>query len=481
MNSNAETPADSIDLVSAAAAALASAPRQGANNPPSARAPASYWRFLPPVIRARLDGRPNLRKILANTGWLFADRVFQMFVGLFVGVWVARYLGPERYGMLNYATAFVALFGAFATLGLDSIVVRDMVSSPASTDEILGTTFALRFCAGIAVVALAVVSVSVMRPGESLTRSLVALLSAATVLHAFDAIDFWFQSQVQSKNSVIARNVAFSLVALVRVALVLRHAPLIAFAWAALLEVALGMAGLVVAYRLKRMSLRRWRATFARARALLTDSWPLMVSGLAIMVYMRIGQVMLGEMAGDQAVGLYSAATRISELWYFVPMAIVSSVFPSLVETKATDEGLYYARLQKLFSAVTGLALLVAVPVTLLSAQLVIALFGRSYAAAAPALSIQIWAGLFVSLGVARSSWIVAEGLTRFSLMATIAGSITSVLLNLLLIPAYGASGAAAALLASQFVAACLSGVFYRKARKIFVMQAKSLVLMGLR
>ena len=105
--------------------------------------------FLPKFIRQKLEGKSNLRKIIGNTGWLFADRFLRIIVELFIGVWIARYLGPEKFGLYSYAIAFVALFSAFSTLGLDRIVVREIVKEPTDKDEIIGTAFILKFIGGI--------------------------------------------------------------------------------------------------------------------------------------------------------------------------------------------------------------------------------------------------------------------------------------------------------------------------------------------
>ena len=173
----------------------------------------SWTRLLPSFIRSRLEGRQTLQKIISNTGWLFADRALRMGVGLLVSVWVARYLGPTQFGQLNYVIAFVALFATFATLGLDGIVVREVVRNPAAEWEILGSAFMLKLCGGALTAVGAVVFISVLRPGDILSRWLVGIVAAGAVFQAFDVIDFWFQSQVLSKYVVLAKNGAFLLTA----------------------------------------------------------------------------------------------------------------------------------------------------------------------------------------------------------------------------------------------------------------------------
>jgi PST family polysaccharide transporter len=423
-----------------------------------------------------LKSSDRLRKIIANTGWLFADRILRMGVGLFVGVWVARYLGVEQFGVFNYATAFVALFSTLSTLGLDAIVVRSIVREPEKRAEILGTAFWLKLLGGVAALLLAVSSIILVRHDDQLTISLVAILSSVGIFQAFDTIDLWFQSQVQSKYTVIAKNTAFVITALVKVTLISIQAPLIAFAWAGLGEVSLGAIGLIISYRVRGYSPWLWPWSSPLAKTLLKESWPLILSGVTIMIYMRIDQIMLGQMIGDKAVGLYSAATRISEVWYFIPMAMASSVSPTIYAAKEVSESLYYRRIEQFLRLLSWLSIVLAVPMSFLSGTIITVLFGKSYEASASILAIHIWASLFVFMGVGTSSWFIAEGLTQFALRRTIIGAITNVFLNIFLIPAYGGVGAAIATVISQAFASFLSNATHPKTRKIFNLQVKSLI-----
>jgi PST family polysaccharide transporter len=321
---------------------------------------------------------------------------------------------------------------------------------------------------------LTVGSIFVLRQDDQLTVGLVAILATAGILNAFDTIDFWFQSQVQSKYTVVARNTAFVIIALIKVVLIKIHAPLVAFAWATLGEVALGATGLIIAYRFKGYSIL-WRWSLSLAKTLLTESWPLILSGLTIMIYMRIDQIMLGQMVGDEAVGLYSAATRISEVWYFIPTAISSSVAPSIYAAKQVSEELYYQRIKKLIRLLVMISLVVAVPMSFLSTTIITLLFGNGYAAAGSILGIHIWAAVFVFMGVASGSWFIAEGLTQLAFRRTLMGAVVNVILNWLLIPAYAGVGAAVATVISYGISASLSNLFAQKTRKIFMIQLKSL------
>jgi PST family polysaccharide transporter len=424
-----------------------------------------------------LKSSDRFRGIIANTGWLFADRILRMGVGLFVGVWVARYLGVQQFGVFNYATAFVALFSTLSTLGLDAIVVRSIVREPEKRLQILGTTFWLKLIGGIAALVLAVSSIILLRHDDQLTISLVAILASVGIFQTFDTIDIWFQSQVQSKYTVIAKNTAFVITALIKVILISIHAPLIAFAWAALGEVSLGAIGLIISYKIRGYSPWLWTWSLSLAKTLLKESWPLILSGLAIMVYVKIDQIMLGQMIGDKAVGLYSAATRISEVWYFIPTTIVASVSPAIYSAKKDlSETIYYQQIEKLFRLLSILSIVIAIPMSFLSTRIITMLFGSSYAPAGTILAIHIWAALFVFMGVAASPWFIAEGLTQLPFQRTLLGAITNVLLNLILIPMYAGVGASIATVISYGVGSVFTNAMDSRTRKIFNLQMKSLI-----
>lgn len=428
-----------------------------------------------------LKYRTDLHKVITNTGWLFADRILRMGVGLILGIWVARYLGVQQYGLLSYAISFVTVFSPFATLGLDHIVVRDIVAQSSEKDKILGSTLWLKFLGGLFSLFLLVIFIFVFRQGEYLTILIVAILGTGQIFKAFDTIDFWFQSQVQSKYTVIAKNTAFIITTLIKVVLIKMKAPLIAFAVAILLETILGGICLVIAYRIRGYFLHLWRWNFPIAKTLLKNSWPLILSGLMIVINMKIDQIMLGEMINNSAVGIYSAASRISEAWYFIPTAILSSVSPSIFAAKQSSETLYYQRLQKLVRFMALISIVITLPMSFLSDSIIILLFGKGYAAAGQILSIHIWASLFIFVGVAVTPWFIAEGFTHLALRRNLIGAIINVLLNLFLIPKYAGTGAAIATVISYAIGSVFANATHPKTQKIFKIQIKSIFMKNIK
>jgi len=437
----------------------------------------SWVRLLPAPVRPYLAGQRQRQQIIGNIGWLVADNVLRTGLGIPIAIWLTRYLGPEQFGAYSYALYFVALFGALAPLGLNTITVREIVRNPERRDEILGTTLGLKLFGALATLVLILLAINVAHLADGQARSLVGIASLTLVFQSFETIDFAFQAQVQSRYVVWARNGAFAIISIAKIVLLWFGGPLTAFVWLVVAESALFALGLLGTYRYSGQRIDSWRYSWRCAKELLSDSWPLVLSSVAITIYMYIDQLMLGEMLGDHAVGIYAAVTRLSEVWYFVPMVILNSVLPAMVAAKNVGEEVYLARLQSLFAGMVAFSYAVALPTTFIATPLVLLLFGDRYAAAGPVLVVHIWSLLFVALGVARQAYLTTENLTRFSFVSTAAGAMANVAMNIVLIPRFGPQGAAFATLVSYAVAGLISCAFYRPTRHIGWMMMRALVL----
>ncbi len=427
-----------------------------------------------------LQKNQGFMKYFKNTSWLFGEKILRMVLGLFVGIWVARYLGPEQFGLFSYAQSFVGLFTAFATLGLDGIVVRELVKDEARRDELIGTAFWLKFIGAIVVLFILGIAVN-FKSNDHATNIIVFIIASATVFQAFNVVDFYFQAKVMSKYIVFANVISLLLSSIVKIVLILNQAPLVAFAWTVLFDSFVLACGFIYYYIKNNSKFKIQNLTFNKSVAieLLRDSWPLILSSVVIAIYMKIDQVMIMEMMDAQAVGQYAAALRISELWYFIPMVISSSLFPAIINAKAQSEELYYARLQKLYDLMVWMAIAIALPMTFLSDWVVEIRYGGQYNQAGSVLMIHIWAGVFVFLGVASGKWFTAENLQMLLFWRTFYGMLINVILNLLLIPKYGIQGAAVATLVSQAIAAYFSDLFNIRTKRMFWMKSKSIFVIG--
>lgn len=423
---------------------------------------------------------PNFKKILSNISWLLIERILRMAVGFFVLAWIARDLGTAKFGLLNYGLAFVDLFANLADLGLNQILIRDLVSEPERRNEILGTAFFLRLAAGIGTFLLTIISIFVLRPDDQLSQFLVFIVALRLLFQQVDVVDQLFQSQVQAKYGVWARNTSFLIVSIARVVLLETGGSLIAFAWTFLIESLIANIFLVIAYQKTGGKLINWRVSLLRAKQMLRLSWPLILSSLAIVIYLRIDQVMLGQLANDQEVGIYSAAVKLSEAWPFMILAIVKSFSPAIISAKKISEELYYEKIQRLSNLLTLIVYAIALPMTFLSKPLVMLVFGPQYAAAGVVLSIHIWASVFGFLGYIKEIWIATEELTKFAFVASVAGAVLNIILNWWLIPINGAVGASIATVISYGFADYIMCLIYPPAHPMAWVMTKAMTLNGL-
>ena len=413
----------------------------------------------------QLKHHSGFRKYFANTSWLLGEKILRMVVALFVAIYVARYLGPERYGFLSYALSFVWLFSSLASFGIDDILVRELVRSPEQRRNLLGTVFWLKVCGSI-VMGTAIAAVLHFKAEDQQTYWLIVLIALGFLFQATNVVEFYFQAQVQSKFTVRAQIIQLLITSLLKIYLVWSEAELVWFAVALMLDQAVVAVLLLIMYRWKIEKFPYLSFNIIKAKLLLKDAWPLIFAGMVVSIYMKIDQVMLKEMLNAKAVGVYAAAVRLCETWYIVPTALMTSLFPAVVEARKKSETIYEERIQKLYDLMIWGSVAVALPTTLISNWIILILYGIDFQEAADVLSIYIWAGVFVSLGVASSKWLVTENLQRYLFYITTLGAIMNVGCNLWFIPIYGIKGAAFATFLAQGTVSFLGLSFFEKTRK---------------
>ncbi|MDB6128745.1 MAG: polysaccharide biosynthesis protein [Verrucomicrobia bacterium] len=412
-----------------------------------------------------------------NFGWLVVEKLVRLVLGVGVGFWVARYLGPVGFGSLGYCAALVALVGILPELGLDPVLKRDLLQAPAKTAELLVSAFVLRLSAGVLAYGLVLVVV-LGRWGLSEEESrLLAILGLLLFQPAWFTIDLWLQVHLRAKLSIGMLLIALVICSAWRIQLILRGASVAAFAWVITAEMFLGALGITIAAYRAGLRLPTLRPQLALMRRLVRESWPLLFAGVAVVVYMKIDVVMLKQMMGPEAAGIYTAATRLSEVWYFFPVALGSSVLPAILRARGRDPGTYRLRLQQYYDLSAGVAYALSIPIALAAPWLVKLAYGAAFAPAGPILAVHIWSSIFVFLGVARGQWLVNESLQTFYLFTVLAGAVLNVGLNLLLIPRWGGLGAAYATVAAYALAAWLASYCHPAVRETAGMQSRALLI----
>ncbi|HEY4246052.1 MAG TPA: flippase [Lacunisphaera sp.] len=421
--------------------------------------------LLPAVLRHRLSGRHTVYKAMDNAAWLTVDQVVRMAASLTVGVWAARYLGPEQYGWLSYATAVVGTVAAFTSLGLNGVVVRELVRAPGEAHICLGAAFFIK-TVGAVVGFVVCCGVAWLQPmAAPMVRPLIVILSFGSLLQILDVIDLVFQARSASRISALVRISACVAASLLKVALILAHVSLRVFTIAIITEVFFsGMGWLWIAQRAD-VGLSELRVKMAYVKRLLTESWPLALSSIAIYIQAYADQLVIGQKLGGSDLGQYAVAMRLITSFSFVPMVICTVAAPEITRAKHEAPQLYHRRLYDLYRLMGVLFLIVAGPIILFGGYGVKLIFGPAYAGAALLLP---WLGfrlLFTNFGVARSIYLTNEGLFSHGLVTALIGAGVNVALNLWWIPRWGSRGAIAASLVSFAITTFACEAFQAKAR----------------
>lgn len=407
----------------------------------------------------------GFRRYFANTSWIFAEQILRMIAGLFVGIWVARYLGPAQFGLFSYAVAFAALFSSFAKLGLDSIIVRDLVREPNQRDLYLGTAFWLKLFGALAM--LGVIGIAMqMTSSDATTKLYIFIIASGAIFQSFEVVDFYFQSRVLSKYVSICKISQLILSSLLKLYFVAINADLFWFVLVSLIDQASLAVALGFAYSKQKVGVFYFQFDRGVAKELLTSAKPLIISGIMVSIYSSIDRVIVKEVLGAEEVGLYVAATALTGAFNFMPMLIANSLFPAILNAKQQSENVYNRRLSLLYKYILSAGLFVCVFVSVFAVPIISLLYGHQYATSAGVLRIYIWNFLPICFSAIFGKWLLSENLQylipRFTLMAMVVNIVGC----LVLIPFWSIYGAALAALAAQLVPLAWFGISNDKVKQ---------------
>ncbi len=419
-------------------------------------------------------------KYLKNTGWLMLGRIGSLAIKMAINIKVANYLLPDLNGLLNSSISYIFLFTAIASLGLDSFIVKELHQHPAKRDAILGTSFLLKTAAGLCCLPIIYMAWQFF-PLSGIPYLFILILSFIGLFQSATIIDSYFQSEVKSKYIMQVQIFGNILSAIIKLSLIyVFSAELIYFIYAYAFDIFLVSLGYLLVYQKQGLSIFNWTFDFTLAKKLLHLSWPLIVAGIMVSVYMKIDVIMLKEMLGENgaaASGAYATVVMFSEALNFVPIVIVSSLFPAILNARRDDPVRYQRRLGNLFDLMVWLSLSFAIFITFAS-PIIFKLFKPEYADAAKVLSMHVWGSIFVFLGVASSQFLIAEGYSKLTFVRTGLGAIINIILNIILIPKMGMMGTAIATVIAYFSATFLI-LFIPKTRPQGIMMLKSLFLVS--
>ncbi|MGN0478692.1 MAG: flippase, partial [Hominenteromicrobium sp.] len=341
---------------------------------------------------------------------------------------------------------------------------KEMVNNRDDEGKIVGTGIVMRLCASVVSMACILVLLLCLNPGNQLVLRVAFLQSLVLVFHAFDLIDFWFQSYLRSKYVAIVKSISYVIVAAYKIYILASGKSVEWFAFSTSFDFLLIAVMLLIVYRFN--GGKPFRFSLETAKSLIRQSYHFILSGLIITVYTQMDKIMIQQMLGETEVGLYSAALTICNYWVLIPTAMINSMRPSIMEQKKLgNEALYLKKIRRLYAVLIWSGIFVSTVISLLSPWIISILYKEVYAPAATTLSIAIWYTTFSTLGIARGIWLVCENKNKYVKKCVFWGMLINLLLNYFLIPVWGINGAAVATLVTQIFNSIIAPMLYKEIR----------------
>ena len=427
-------------------------------------------------IIGKLNLSPTKEKVIGNVVWAVTGKVVTLLGGLLVGIFVARYLGPEQYGLMSYVMSYVALFQVLASFGMDQIEIREEAKTPEEKNKIIGTAFVLKISFALITMLLVAITAWIFE-ADSFTKWMIILYSASMIANSFGVIRNYFTSLVWNEYIVKTEITRTFIGAGIKIGLLLLHAPLVWFIAATLFDTILIAGGYFVSYRSKIDSIKKWAFDREQARYLIKQSFPLLLSGAAVVVYNKISEVMLGNMLDKTAVGYYSVASRFVEICIFIPTIISQTITPILVKYHESNINLYNQQTKIYCSTITWCSIIIAIIITFTSAPLIKYTFGTEYMASIPILQVLSFKAIGAALMQSSGQMIIIEGLQKYAVLRNGVACFVCIIGNLILIPILDVVGAALSGVLAFITAGYLAHIIIPVYRKFFLIQTYGIIM----
>jgi len=394
-----------------------------------------------------------------------AQNIYSMLLSIIIGSLSARYLGPSNYGILGYGTSLVTLFVSISKLGLDSVVINELVVKPEKKGAYLGATLVMRLIASVISVIGISAFVLFIEPDNELLLKVTFFQSLAIVFQVHETFNYWFQTELKSKYFVMSSIIGLTITGAWRIYLLYSSASVEWFALSASIQALVVL--IMTAAIFRKLAQLKLSAHLGDMKYLLSRSHHFIIANLSVAIYMQTDKIFLGKILGEEAVGVYTAAMTIALMWVFIPNAIINSAIPLIISEREKNYTEFIKRQKILMLTITMLGLLAGIVVLIFGNLAVSILYGSAYRQSVITLNILIWSTSLSILGTAISVWIVAEGLNVYQKYMVFIGAAVNLVINLIAIPMIGINGAALATFFSQFVVQFIAPLLFKQTRPI--------------
>lgn len=411
---------------------------------------------------------------ITSFSWLTINKIVSIISGLLISVIVTRYLGAIQNGIVNYVTAYISIFSIFASFGMQDIVTKRFAEQKENSGEIAGAAMLISCLGGMLSIALSILGTFFV---ENQYKEYILIESTIFLSYPFLVVQYWFIAISRVRTYTIIQSITYVGCVLLKLLGVVTKQSLGFFVILTAVESIIANLGLIVAYRISDIHFSRITIHFDLVIDLIRKCWPLMVSSLAITIYMKCDQLMVGSMIGDYDLGIYSVAVRLSEYWYFIPGIIYTSTLPMITDAFMYNKKNFMNRLQLFSDAFAFIGICAVIGFTVFSKPIILWLYGEEFSNAADIMIVYIWAGLFVCLGNVKLIYCTLNEYSKIQMVCTFLGAVLNIIMNAIFIPHVGTLGAALATVISQALNTWLSCMFFKETREIFWIEGKSLFL----
>lgn len=395
--------------------------------------------------------------------WLFSDHIITFVGGFFVSVWLGRYLGKEKLGIYSYSLALFSIINGVSKLGIVGIGVKEIATSKNKIVS-MWTIFVLYFFGASFFYACLMFYTSYAELSE-LQTFFCRVVGLGVFFTPFDVIGQYYDSELLSKYRVIGTKFGFFTRIALLVIFILGVYPFKYLAFINLIKFI--TSALLLTYFFKNhASFSGLKFDKNVAKRLLSNSWPLMISSLGAILYLKMDQMMVVDRYSVEEGGLYSVAVTYSGIFYFLSSVLLTSIFPSMVASKdASNNDLYYKNTIQASSLLFYLSIFIIIGTYLFIEYFIRISYGMDFIDSASIIKFHILCLPLVYLGAVLSKWLIIEDLTKFSLLRHGMGLIVNFVLNIILIPKYGGQGAAIASFFALFFSVLVVLIFHPRLR----------------
>lgn len=414
------------------------------------------------------------KQVLKNAKWIIVCKVIQSIVQMVIGMLSARYLGPANYGLINYAASIVAFALPLMKLGLDAVLVYELVESPEKEGQIMGTSLLLNVASSMLCILGVAAFSATANWGETETILVCLLYSLSIFFAAIEMIQYWFQYKLLSKYSSLVMLGAYVVVSVYKIFLLVTQKNVYWFAVSHAIEYGIIGISLIALY----FKNHGQKLTFSadRAKKMLARSKHYILASLMVVVIQNTDHIMLTSMVGKAENGLYSAAITSVTVFQFVYVAIVDSFRPLILSEKKENSPSYENSVSRLYGLILYTAVVQGIAFFILADLIIYVLYGNDFAGSIPVLRVLTPYFVFSIMGTVRNVWILAEEKQKYLWVINLSGALLNIVLNAFAVPLWGAFGAAFASLLTQCFANFVLGFILKPLRP-----ANRLMLKGLR